>query len=94
MIKRALLSAKKEERIFTQCTPSSVSIHQKILGGDSSSCLLDLISGMAEHFPFLMHLTTADALEGYKIAFMLKLVIVIALKGAKCYKKKKRLLSI
>lgn len=54
-----------------------VSIHQKILGGDSSSCLLDLMSCMVEHFPFLMHLTTADALEGYKIAFVLKLVVVI-----------------
>lgn len=54
-----------------------VAIHWKILGGDSGSCLLDFMSGMAEPFPFLIHLTTADGIGGYKIAFALKLAVVI-----------------
>lgn len=62
-----------------KCAPSSsASIHWTILGGDTSSCLLDPVSGMAEHFPFLIHLTTAHVLGAYNL-FTLNVTVVIVL---------------
>lgn len=49
--------------------PHSPCLHSLKDGWRPSSCLLDPMSGMAEHFPILIHLTTAHVLWAYNIAF-------------------------